>query len=218
MSNKQIGRYAGLLFLVALIPYVIGQIAILERILYVPDYINEIAEKRKLLGIGILLKWLALTAMITFAVLVFPIFKKVGNRLAIGYLLLRFAEYVLLVFGSTKLLSLVSLSERQTVGKSTGNDFIEVAANTLLIEWEWIGFVYMFTFALHCFVFYYLLLKSKLVIKLISIAGLIATIPVLANVIFGILGLSIGGFYLFAPIGVIELTLGVWLLIFGFRE
>ncbi len=26
------------------------------------------------------------------------------------------------------------------------------------------------------------------------------------------------GFYLFIPIGVIELILGIWLLIFGFRE
>jgi hypothetical protein len=76
----------------------------------------------------------------------------------------------------------------------------------------------MFVFVLHCFAFYYLLLKSNLIPRLISIAGLLASVSVLLNVIFGVLGLNIGGFYLFAPIGLIELVLGLWLLVFGFWE
>lgn len=217
-TNKKIGRYAGALFLIALIPYVIGQMGILENLLYLPDYLEKIKEERQLIGIAILLKWISLTAMIAFTILVFPILRKFGNRLAIGYLALRLIEFGMLVTGSAKLLTLVSLSEKYVGNVNLNNNHLEQLTGVLLVEWEWIGFIYMFTFALHCFAFYYLLLKSNLVLKIISIAGLVASILILANVIFGILGLNIGGFYLFAPIGIIELMLGIWLLIFGFRE
>ncbi|WP_221409115.1 DUF4386 domain-containing protein [Reichenbachiella versicolor] len=175
-SNKKIGRYAGALFLFALIPYVIGQVGILESLLYVPNYLQKIIEVRLLIGVGILLKWISLTAMIAFAILVFPILRSFGNKLTIGYLSLRFIEFGMLILGSTKLLSLVSLSKQYMSCEESAHDYIEVEADTLLIEWEWIGFVYMFIFALHCFVFYYLMYKSNLVLRLISIFGLISSV------------------------------------------
>lgn len=216
-SNKTSGRYAGALFLIALIPYVIGQMGILESILYATDYLSAIAEKRELIGLGIILKWISLTAMIAFAILVFPILRISGNRLAIGYLGLRLIEFGMLVMGSAKLLTLVSFAEKYTNNSSSHPEYVEIFANTLLMEWSRIGFIYMFVFALHSFAFYYLLLKSHLVLPFIPIAGLVASVLVLANVMFGVLGLSIGGFYLFAPIGFVELILGIWLSLFGFR-
>ena len=218
ISNKKTGRYAGALFLIALIPYVIGQMGILENLLYAPDFLGKIREERQLIGIAILLKWISLTAMVIFAILVFPILRKFGNSLAIAYLALRLIEFGILFTGSSKLLTLVSISENHADKVVLNSDLIVQQANGLLIEWEWIGFTYMFIFSLHCFTFYYLLLKSNFNLKPISIAGLAASILILANVIFGILGLNIGSFYLFAPIGIVELILGIWLLIFGFRE
>ena len=226
ISNKKTGRYAGALFLIALIPYVIGQMGILENLLYVPDYLGKISEEveeiiseeRQLIGIAILLKWISLTAMIAFAILVFPILRKFGNRLAIAYLALRLIEFGMLIIGSSKLLTLVSLSENYADNFNANRDLLEQMASVILIEWQWIGFTYMFTFALHCFTFYYLLLKSHFDLRPISIAGLAASVLIMANVVFGILGLNIGSFYFFAPIGIVELILGIWLLIFGFRE
>ena len=151
-SNKKIGRYAGALFLIALIPYVIGQMGILESLLYLPDYLEQIVEERQLIGIAILLKWISLTAMIAFAILVFPILRQFGERLAICYLGLRLIEFGMLIMGSAKLLTLISLSKKYTNNIVSNNDHIEKLANSLLMEWEWIGFIYMFIFALHCFV------------------------------------------------------------------
>ena len=214
-SNKKIGRYAGLLFLIGLIPYVIGQIGILEQILYEPDFLSVVYEQRRLVGLAIILKWISLSAMIAFAVLIFTLLRSFGNRLAIGYLGLRFIEFGMLIMGGTKVMSIVSLSK---IDDASVNSFNEVLANRLLIEWEWIGFIYMFAFALHCFAFYYLLFLSEIIPKIISIGGLIAATLVLANTIFGILDLDISGFYLFAPIGLVELLVGVWLLIFGLKK
>lgn len=217
-SNKKIGQLAGLLFLLALIPYVIGQMAILERLLYLPDYLDQIRSKRELVGVAVILKWIGITAMIGFTVLVFPILRKFGNELALGYLGLRFIEFGMLIMGSTKLMSLVSLSKNLVDNETSEYALGEFLANSILIEWEWIGFIYMYAFVLHCFLFYYLLLRSSLIPRFISIAGLLASGSVLINVIFGVLGLNIGGFYLFAPIGLIELTLGIWLIAFGFKD
>ena len=209
--STNLGRIAGLLFLVALIPYVIAQMAILENMLYAQDYVSELNGGRTKVGIALILTYISLTAMLGFSILIFPILRKYGNELAVGYVGLRFIEFGILFLGTIKLMTLVSLSQSDL---GAGPLILE----SILREWKWIGFLYMFPFALHNFVFYHLLLKSALIPKSLSIAGIIATALILVNILLTLLDLSYGGFFLFAPIGFVELGLGTWLLLFGFND
>jgi hypothetical protein len=76
----------------------------------------------------------------------------------------------------------------------------------------------MLIFALHCVIFYYLLFISRLVPKIISVGGLVATLLAFANIVNHLFDLGFGRFFLFAPIGIVELILAIWLLIKGFKN
>ena len=217
-SYKNIGRLAGLIFLINLVPYVIAQIGILDGLLYTPDYLQELQTNRTKIGFAVTLSFISITAMIAFALLIFPILREFGNRLSIGYLGLRFVEFGILIFGIIKVLSLFEYSQ---LVKDAGLGEIsscQLLADSILREWEWTGIIYMLIFALHCVIFYYLLFISRLVPKIISVGGLVATLLAFANIVNHLFDLDFGGFFLFAPIGIVELILAIWLLIKGFKN
>ena len=65
--------------------------------------------------------------------------------------------------------------------------------------------------------FFYLLFKSQVVPRAIAVAGLLGTVLGFANIIHHLFDLQFGGFFLFAPMGIVELILALWLVWKGFR-
>jgi len=217
-SNKSLGKIAGLIFLVNLIPYVIAHMVILDELIYTPDYLQKLSNNRIQVGIAILMEFISIVAMIGFAVLVFSILRKFGNKLAIGYLGIRFIEFGIIIYSIIKLISITSLSKMVMENKNIDLTYSQLLADSMLAEWEWIGIIYMLVYVLHCSIFFYLLLISRLVPKIISIIGLLGVILAFANIVNHLFDLDFGGFFLFAPMGIIELVLALWLLIYGFKE
>jgi len=217
-SNKNLGKIAGLIFLVNLIPYVIAHMVILDELLYAPDYLQKLSTNRTQVGVAILMEFASVVAMIGFAVIVFSVLRKFGEKLSIGYLGLRFIEFGIIIYSIIKLISITTLSELIIENESVNLTYLQLLADSMLIEWKWIGIIYMLVYVLHCFIFFYLLLISQLVPKIISIIGLIGAILALSNIINHLFDLEFGGFFLFAPMGIIELVLALWLLIYGFKE
>ncbi|WP_423997092.1 DUF4386 domain-containing protein [Maribacter sp. IgM3_T14_3] len=217
-SYKDLGKIAGLLFLVNLIPYVIAQMVILDGLFYVPNYLEVLSSNRTRIGIAVLLQFISITAMIAFAVHMFSILREFGNKLSLGYLGLRFVEFGIIVFSITKQLSLFEYSQLVKNIKFEELPLSQLLADSMLQELEWIGIIYMLVFVIHCVIFYYLLFKSNLVPKIISIGGLIATLLAFTNIINHLFNLNFGGFFLFAPIGIVELILAFWILLKGFKK
>lgn len=217
-SNKKLGKIAGLLFLINLIPYVIAQMVILDGLFYVPDYLEILRSNRTSVGIAVLLEFISITAMLAFTVHVFPILRKFGNKLSIGYLGLRFVEFGIIVFTIIKQLSLFEYSQLIKNIEIKELSSLQLLADSMLRELEWIGIIYMLVFVIHCVIFYYLLFKSRLIPKIISIGGLVATLLAFANIINHLFNLNFGGVFLFAPIGIVELLLAIWLLLKGFKN
>ena len=76
-------------------------------------------------------------------------------------------------------------------------------------------------FSLGAFLFYYLFLKSKYIPKLFSVWGMISTSLSLVGILYALLGYNLNMImYLvaFLPILPLELGIGLWLIIKGFRE
>lgn len=217
-SNKSLGKLAGLIFLINLIPYVVAHMVILDELLYAPNYLQELSTNQAKVGIAILMEFISIVAMIGFAVLVFSILRKFGNKLAIGYLGLRFIEFGIIIYSIIKLISITTLSKMIMENENIDLTYSQLLADSMLAEWEWIGIIYMLVYVLHCLIFFYLLLISRLVPKIISIVGLIGAILAFANIVNHLFDLDFGGFFLFAPMGIIELILALWLLIYGFKE
>lgn len=136
-------------------------------------------------------------AVIGIAVLMFPLFKNINKPFSFGYLILKYVEGILMIVGG--LLFLITSLQY-----------------TREIIYE--GF-HIYVFIISAFMFYYLLFKSELVPKFISIWGamgifalLLSTILKLVNVQYLVLD------YLLVLIITNEIFLAIWLIIKGFNK
>ena len=77
--------------------------------------------------------------------------------------------------------------------------------------------LHMLAFCLGAPLFYYLLYKSRLVPRALSLWGLITIVPLLVGTIAQIFGHTLP-FILYVPYVPFELVIGVWILIKGIEE
>ena len=214
-SDKSIGRLAGIIFTINLVPYVIAHMVILDGILFSENLLQSVRDHRLEVGLSVLMEFTSLTAMIAFAVLLFPVLRKHGNRLSIAYLGLRFAEFGIIIFSFITLMSIARMSTDILAMSSDQQAIYESIANSQFLGWKWTGIIYMLVYVLHCVIFFYLLFKSKLVPRLISVLGFVSIFFASLNLLDHLFDLDFGGFYLFAPMGIVELLLAIWLIRYG---
>jgi hypothetical protein len=136
-------------------------------------------------------------AVIGIAVLMFPLFKKSNKQLSLGYLFLKYVEGSLMIIAGLLFLS-------------TSTQYL----HNLIYD-----SIHVYVFIISGFMFYYLLYKSELVPKFISIWGvsgifalLISTIFKLANIQYPIID------YLLVLIITNEIFLAIWLMVKGFNK
>lgn len=191
---------------------------ILDNLLFSETILQNIKNNRFKIGLSVIMEFTSITAMIVFAVLLFPILRKYGNRLSITYLGLRFVEFGIIVYSIITLMTITAISNDILNYTAEQQTIFRLIAESKFTEWQWTGIIYMLVYVLHCLIFFFLLYKSKLVPQLISIFGFIGVFLALLNLISHLFELNFGGFYLFAPMGLIELVLAIWLIIYGLRD
>lgn len=208
--------FAGILFLLQLIPYYIGHDYILGSILYNSDYLSQVYEHKNLISIAVLLELTSAFSFIGFSVILFQYLKKVNLIIAIINIGLRFVEFGIIILSEIKLMVLVATSEQ--FNSTENNLVIQLIADSILAEWEWTTLIYMIIFCLNALLFYYLLYRSHLIPRFISIWGFIGALIALFAPLLLMFGWSAGGMMLYILIGFNELFLAVWLIIKGFNS
>ena len=189
MSHRKTAVAVGFLFFFQMLTFLIGS-AMIKR------YLDGDAEKSSLV-IGVLFEMVAGVAIVAIGVLMYRVLKTVNSRLAIGYPLMRSAEFAVSAVLSVYLL--VQLQE---------------FANQLL-------WVYIPT-GIGGLILTYLLYTSRLVPRFIAGLGLVGYALLLVGVVLGFAGTvdpnSGSGLALLAPGGVFEfIVLPIWLIAKGFR-
>ena len=184
-----------------------------------PDWILSSGGHTAVLVGGFLEVIMAL-ACIGTAVTLFPVIKRRSEGVALGFVAARVLEAGMIFTGVVSLLSLVTL--RQDLGGTAGANaaaLVATAASHVA--------VYKWTFLLgqslmpgiNALLLGSLLYRSRLVPRIIPVIGLIGAPLLICTVIatlFG--GFKLGSPELAAlPVGAWELTLGVWLVVKGFK-
>jgi len=218
-TNRKTARIVGVLFLTAMVTSLLGGIW-LESILYAPDYLITASANETQLIIGVLLELINGIAVVGIAVMMFPIFKKHDEALALGYVAFRIIEAVIIIAAVISPLSLIALSQEYVkAGAPDASNFQTLGASFLAERTLWVGSMLGIFFSLSALLFYYLLYKSKLVPRFISIWGLIAVALVLTWNLLEIFGLSLSaGMILALPIILNEIFLAIWLIVKGFNS
>lgn len=205
-------RLIGALFLAGFLTYGIG-FALISSVISAPDFLSTISVNQTPLILGAFLMLLNTVVDVGKAVLFFPILEKYGKRTALTYLAAMIVEVVFLTIGVLSLLMLTPIAQQGAIaGQSAwanGLGSLAVQSNTTAY---WIAEM---TLALGCIFLFSLLFRSRLVPRILSVWGLAGYTLLLVGGIAEISGLHIG-LVLSLPGGLLEVTLGLWLIIKGF--
>jgi hypothetical protein len=185
-----------------------------------PDYLINVSANETQAIIGALLA-LSMGCLVMVPVMMFPIFKKHNEALALGYVVLRVLEVVTYIVVVISWLLILTLSQEYVKAAPPDTSYFQTFGTLLRAAGDWNDFVMTIVFCIGALMFYSLLYQSKLIPRFISVWGLIGAILHLVEGLLGMFGLisrfSTISIFLFLPIAVNEMFLAVWLIVKGFN-
>ena len=221
-SNRSNAIAAGILFIIAAVAAMTG------RILYGPiltdsDYIIKGTAHETQVLWGAFFEILTAFAVIGTPIALFPVLRKYNQGMAIATVSFRLLEATMIIVGILSLMTIVTLSHQFTNEVNADSTSYLMAGKTLLALQNW-TFAFGPNIALgpSTFMTGYLLHKSKLVPRFISIMGMIGGPLIFICGVLVMFGLftqtSLWGGLLAIPVFVYEMSLAIRLLSKGFNR
>lgn len=216
IENTKTAKILGLLFLAVMVTWTAGY-SMIGDVLNAQTYLTEAFPKRNQLFIGVLLELVEIGSIIGIAVVMFPLIKKLSERMAVWYFGFRIIESAILLVGVFCALIMITLSQNYlNMDASDLVDFHIIGDLVINLRTKWIHLILPFFYSSAGVVFFYFFYKSKLIPRFISIAGLVGALLVMIAIPFDFFELKLG-LYIGSFMGITELFLGLWLLAKGFK-
>jgi len=191
MTNQSVARIVGILFITATVPFSLSVI-ILQPVLDASDFLAQVSLEQDRVSLGILLELVNHIAVVSIAVLLYPVLKPFSERLALGYVVARSIEAVLFAIATMHLLTLIFLSHEFVAAGSPAAAHFHTLGNVLLAGHEWDSVPLAFiAFSLGALMMNYMLYRTRLVPRWISIFGLLAATSILAARLMLLFGLEL---------------------------
>jgi Domain of unknown function (DUF4386) len=219
MNPQTIARVTGVLFLITFITSIPAVFVFNVPVLDDPRYIVGAGADNSV-SLGAFLELILIIANIGTAVALFPILKRENESVALGYVTARVVECAFIAVGILSLLSVVTLRQ-EAAGADTGSLVAVSKSLVALHDWTFLlgpGFVVGVGNGL---VLGYLMYKSALVPRAMAMLGLVGGPLLFASSILVLFGfyeqLSVWGSIMVGPEFIWELSLGIWLIVKGFK-
>ena len=211
--------------LVAGIFYLITFISIPTLALYGPvknhrDWILSSGTHTGVL-VGCLLEVIVALAGIGTAVTLYPVVKRQNEGVALGFVTARLLEASMIFVGVVSLLSLVTLRQGGAAGTNAAALVTAGASHVAIYNWTFLLGQTLMP-CINALLLGSLMYRSRLVPRILPVLGLIGAPLLITAVIVTLFGGGIGHVSAFAviatlPIAAWELSLGVWLVVKGFK-
>ena len=221
-THRKTAIIVGVLFIIATAFLFIGE-AFYKPILSSPDYLDTAYPNRIPVIIGILLEFTCVLAIPLIPVFLFPILKKHNEALALGYVVFRLFETVLLSVAEINKLSLVNISQNYLNTGGMDASYFQYIGSSIQAENYWgdtTGLIYNIVFIIGALMLYAVFYQSRLIPRFISIWGFIAAVTLFTGAMLSVFidispAITV---VLIAPIAVQEMVMAVWLIVKGFNS
>ncbi|CAN5295541.1 hypothetical protein BH11ACT1_BH11ACT1_02880 [soil metagenome] len=220
-EHTSAARTAGILYITGTVAGVLTKVVVMPPVSEASDPLAASAQHTGAVVTGAL-RVLVMGLSLAFVPIVrFPVLRRVDERLAIGYLIMRGAvETACYVLSAISLLLLLPLGEVMSAGPGTAAP-AGIRLGALLADNADVGAVLAFVFCLGGIVFYLLLYRSGIVPRWISLWGLAAVpfyVAAYLLAMYAVIGPNSTELNLLViPLGVQEMVLAVWMIARGFR-
>ena len=213
-TNRKTATVVGALFIVGTVAGILS-VAVTEPILSGSDYLTKVSINENQVVIGALLVLIMGLSLAMVPVMMFPIFKKYNEVLAIGSVVFRGAlEGILYIAIVITWLLLLTVSQEYVKAGASDASYFQALGALLLGSVVQINSVLKIVFSLGALMIYYLYYQSNLVPRWLSVWGLVGTVIYLVAGLFAIFGMDSS--ILLIPLGLQEMVLAVWLIVKGF--
>ena len=213
-SDRKTAIIVGLLFIIGDIAGALSYV-VTGGLLDGPDALTKIAANQNQVVLGALLVLVMGFALAMIPVVMFPVFKKYNEVLALGCVVFRGAlETVGYMASAATWLLLVELSREHAEAASAGAPHFETLS--ALLAGSTAGNLVTIAFSLGSLMFYYLFYQSRLIPRWLSVWGLAGAVLYLATPLLDMFGHGFG--ILQAPLAVAEIVLAVWLIAKGLNS
>jgi hypothetical protein len=182
-----------------------------------PEYLIKFTENQNQILMGSVCVLMMGFSLAMMSVMLFPIFRKYNEGLALGSVVFRGAlEAVLYIAIVISWLLLLSVSQEYVkAGISDASHFQALGALVLKASYQ-IGSILDIVFSLGALMIYYLFYRSKLIPQWLSVWGLVGAMLYLTSGLLGMFSVDFG--VLEAPLALQEMVLAVWLIVKGFNS
>jgi hypothetical protein len=216
-SNRKTAIIVGVLFIIATVSPIVS-IAFTGSI-YEPDYLTAVSANENQVLVGVLLLLTMTAAIVLIPIMMFPILKKHNETLALGYVGARIFEGFFSAVNIINTLSLLSLSREFVNATAPVASYFQTSGALIIAAINWGSILLDFPFTIGALLFNYLLYKSKLVPRWLSVLGLIGAVLWLANTPLRMFSLSPSSLEILAlPIAAQEMIFAAWLIAKGFNS
>ena len=210
-------RIAGFLFIIAMIAGIFSVAPSIDS----TEYLTEATSNSNQVIIASIFQFIMSLSYIGIAILLYPIIKKFGNSLALGFLSLRIIAATLVILGTLLLLSILTLGQEAIIPLFLNNSELEVLGNILKTMRDYVNHVFMILILCSSnIMLYILLIKSKLIPQWISVWGLIgSTLSIFASflVLFKVIDIITNEYIILnIPTALQELIMAIWFIVKGF--
>ncbi len=216
---RKTAALVGVLFIIATVT-AISAMVLLGTAFEEPDFLVDLPEIEDKVVTAVVLELILAISLICIGALMFPVFKKHGEGLALGYAGIRLMEAIFIIIASVSLLVMLTMGQDYASGTlDVTNNETMGAMLMALREWSFMIGTLVFL-GLGALTLNYLFYVSKLIPRWLSIWGLVGGAGIMVYTVFVLFGHDITSFsavsLLAAPIAVEEMVFAVYLIVKGF--
>jgi len=195
--------------------------SLLNPILDDPAYLTKLAGNGNLAIVGAILEFVWAATAMGIAIWLYPVLRKYNETLALGAVVFRAVEGVLVFIRTLGLLSLLTLSQ-EFVGAAVADAFsFQTIGTTLLAVRHWaLDGIVPIAFCVGALFYYWVFYRSRLIPRWLSGWGFLGAALSLAVSLYSLFnpGFVVSWMHtlLNAPIAFQEMVFAVWLIVKGF--
>lgn len=215
-TGRKTAIIVGALFIIGTVSGTLSAV-LAGSVLSDPDYLVEFSENQNRIIMGALLVLIMGLALAMVPVMLFPIFRKYNEALAMGSVVFRGAlEAMIYIAIVISWFLLLTVSQEYVRAGTPDASQFKTLGTMVLKASDQIGSILDIVFSLGALMIYYLFYRSKLIPRWLSVWGLVGAMLYLVSGLFAMFNVGLG--ILEAPLALQEMVLAVWLIVKGFNS
>lgn len=219
-TNRRVATLVGIFFILGTAAG-IGSVVVTQPLLGHPDFLSQIAAHESRMVLGALLVLMMGLALVPVPILLYPLFKRQNEVLALSYVVVRGALEMIGYFAmSICWLFLIALGKEYTTVGAAYKPVLQALGVVLLKGSDGVSQLLVIIFSLDALILYYLLYRTQLVPRWISIWGFISILLHLSYVFIKLFSVNASDSLDLLNVSILvqEMVMAGWMIAKGFNR